>query len=121
MISAGTSSRFVASRRMPSLLGPVEPPLVLAAAGVWCRLNFQQPNRVPRTCLRFALRAKLHHLIAEHVKCAVGVAQGALFQHRIGTMVTQPTNVAAAGVDDLIEQRELRVTAVHNIGAIRFE
>ena len=71
--------------------------------------------------MRFALRAELDHLISEHVERTIGLAQGALFKHRVRAIVAQPADVAAAGRHDLIEQAELGVASVQNIGAITLE
>ncbi len=66
-------------------------------------------------------QAHVHELIAEHAGGAIGLGKGPRFGHHEGTVVTQPADVAAARVDDLVEQSELGIAAVHDIQMVGFD
>ncbi len=94
---------------------------ILAAASMGADANDDQAKRMVGPRLRLARESHLHDLIAKHIQRAIGVGERTFFQHLVGAVVAQAAHVAAARLDDLIEQQELGVAAVHHVGAIRFD
>ena len=87
---------------------------ILASRRVWVDANADNT----RWMIDAGIFGKLHDFIADDfVELRVVVAV-ILFHYRPHTVVTQAADVAALGVDDLIEQRELRIATIGHIQSV---
>ena len=71
-----------------------------------------------RSRIRFASLADPDDLIAEDASGSVRVGQRPFFNDLIRAVVSQAADVTAVGLDDVIEQRELGIAAVHHVQPI---
>src|SRR5436305_1666915 len=121
MTSAGTSSRFVAIRRMPSLAGPAVPPLgrpVLLRR----RLNQDYSNGMVGPFSVFLFPPQVHHEIPQHAGFPGSYGDRTLFDDALEiAIVANAADVAAAGGHDLIPQEKVSVPAVQDVAAVWFQ
>ena len=118
MISAGTSSRFVARCRKPSRSTPDEPPLYFPFESCgWFLMRTSRRVWLGRVVGRLSEPHDLvrQHVVRQHVGRAIRLGERPVFGDLVEAVVAPSADVARPGGHDVVEQFELRVAPVHHV------